>query len=150
MNDYFFVKSIFSFIFTEELRVKQLILFDNDEKGTYSQAHVRLYVAAYDEHDTLLTEALHPPLRNNKTFEQLRIIRIVQPRTILQANEPAFIYCEYDYSKLKLEPDVCPYEFEIVFTRSLNTPDNDQLLQLFNRPHMCVRASSVPNCPVSI
>ena len=129
---------------------KQLILFDENEIGTYSQAHVRLYVGAYDENDVLLTEALHPPLRNSKAFEQLRIIRIVQPKYELYANEPAYVYCDYDYSKSKPEYDVCPYEFELVFTRSVNTPTEDQCLRLFDNPHVSTAASFVPNCTVSI
>lgn len=107
-------------------------------------------MAAYDENDVLLTETLHPPLRNNKTFDQLRIIRIVQPRQELHANESAFIYCDYDYSKSKLENDACPYEFELIFTRSTTKPNENQLLRLFDRPHICTRASFVPNCSVSI
>jgi hypothetical protein len=127
-----------------------LILFDENEIGTYSQAHVRLYVAAYDENDVLLTEALHPPLRNNKTFEQLRIIRIVQPKHELHANESAYVYCDYDYNKSKLEHDKCPYEFELCFTRSMSTLTEDQCLRLFDNPHIYTKASFVPNCAVSI
>ncbi len=106
-------------------------------------------MAAYDENDVLLTETLHPPLRNNKTFEQLRIIRIVQPKHELHANEPAYVYCDYDYSKSKSEYDPCPYEFELVFTRSTNTLNENQLLKLFDKPHISTGASSVPNCSVS-
>jgi hypothetical protein len=127
-----------------------LILFDENEIGTYSQAHVRLYVAAYDENDVLLTEALHPPLRNNKTFEQLRIIRIVQPKHELHANESAYVYCDYDYNKSRLELDICPFEFELAFTPSMNTPTEEQCLRLFDNPHISTKASFVPNCAVSI
>ncbi len=148
-KEYFLYRIYFSFILIEDECGKQLIFFDENEKGTFSQAHVRLYVAAYDEHDILLTEALNPPLRNNKAFEQLRIIRIVQPRNDLRANEPAYVYCDYDYSRSKPERDPCPYEFELVFTRSSSTPNENQLLQLFNKPDMCINASYVPNCPVS-
>ncbi|CAF4278004.1 unnamed protein product, partial [Adineta steineri] len=50
----------------KEQCVKQLLFFDENESGTFSQAHVRVYVAGYDNHDVLLTETLSPPLRNNK------------------------------------------------------------------------------------
>ena len=118
--------------------------------GTYSQAHVRLYVAAYDENDVLLTEALYPPLRNSKTFEQLRIIRIVQPKHELYANESAYVYCEFDYSKSRSEIEKCPYEFELVFTHSTNTPSENQLLRLFDESNFSTTASFVPNCVVRI
>jgi hypothetical protein len=137
-------------VLIEEQCGKQLIFDTENQKGTYSQAHVRLYAAAYDENDVLLTEAFHPPLRNNKTFEQLHIVRIVQPKCELRANEPAYVYCEYDYSKSKPEHDTCPYEFELVLLQSSNRPDANQLLQLFNKPHICRKASYVPNCAVSI
>ena len=133
----------------EEQCSKQLTLSNNEEHGTYSQAHVRLYVAAYNEHDVLLAETLHPPLRNNKMFEQLRIVRLVQPKCDLRANEAAFVYCEYDYTKSKSDYQTCPYEFQMVFVLSMQKPNGNHLLKLFDQPHLCVPASYVPNCPVS-
>ncbi|CAF0756222.1 unnamed protein product [Rotaria sp. Silwood1] len=126
---------------------KQLILWNENEMGTYSQAHVRLYVAAYDENDILLTEALHPPIRNSKSFEQLRIMRIVQPRNELQAHQSAYVYCDYDYNKSKSEYDFCPYNFELCFAPSSNTLNQNQISQLFDKPHIYIRACYVPNCP---
>ena len=135
--------------YLEEQCSKQLTLNNNEEHGTYSQAHVRLYVAAYNEHDILLAETLHPPLRNSKTFEQLRILRLVQPKCDLRANEPAFVYCEYDHSKSKSEYQTCPYEFQMVFLLTMQKPNINQLLKLFDQPHLVAKASYVPNCPVS-
>jgi hypothetical protein len=130
---------------------QQLILNDDNESKTYSQSHVRLYVAAYDENDILLTETLYPPFRNKKRiFQQIRIIRLVQYRHELHANELAFVYCDYEDCKLNQENDICPFKFDLVFTHSIDTPDENQLLQLFNTPHMCIKASFVPNCTVSI
>jgi len=147
----FFNRLNYSFISIEEQCNQQLILYDENE--TYSQAHVRLYVAAYDNNDILLTETLHPPLRNNKAFEKLHIIRIVQPKHELYANEPAFVYCDYDFSKSKSksksEHDACPYEFQLAFTQSINPSNETQLLELFDKPHICIPASFVPNCAVS-
>lgn len=109
-----------------------------------------MYVAAYDENDILLTEALHPPLRNNKIFEQLHIIRIVQPKYELHAYEPAYVYCNYDYHKSRSDQDLCPYQFELVFTQSTSEPTTEQLLRLFHQPHISIPASFVPNCAVSL
>ena len=141
---------MFSVLSIEDQRNQQLILDDNNhETGTFSKAHVRLYVAAYDENDILLTEALHPPLRNNKIFEQLHIIRIVQPKHELHAHESAYVYCNYDYHKSRSDQDICPYQFELVFTHSTAIPTAEQLLRLFQHPHMSISASFVPNCTVS-
>ncbi|CAF0795077.1 unnamed protein product [Rotaria sordida] len=130
----------------KEQSSKQLILWNENETGTYSQAHVRLYVAAYDNNDILLTEALHPPIRNNKIFEQLRIIRIVQPRNDLRANETAYVYCDYDYNKSNSEYTSCPFNFELFFAPSSSTLIQNQILPLFGKPHICIKASYVPNC----
>ncbi|CAF1436903.1 unnamed protein product [Adineta steineri] len=127
----------------KEQCVKQLIFFDENENGTFSQAHVRVYVAGYDNHDVLLTETLSPPLRNNKIFEPLQIRKIPQPTTELRANDSAYVYCDYDYSKSKSEYNVCPFQFQLVFQDPSTTLNE----QLFNKPHICVNASYVNNCP---
>ncbi|CAF2532279.1 unnamed protein product [Rotaria sp. Silwood2] len=129
---------------------KQLILWNENETGTYSQAHVRLYVAAYDENNTLLTEALNPPIRNSKVFEQLRIIRIVQPKNDLNAKDTTYVYCNYDYNQSKLEYNSCPYNFELFFASSSNTLNQNQVVQSFDKPQLCVGASYVPDCPIQV
>ena len=139
----------FSFLLVEGRCTRQLVLDKDSNKPTYSQSHVRLYVAAYDENEILLTEALHPPLRNIKAFEQLRIIRIVQPKCDLRAYEVAYVYCDYDYSKDKLDYAVCPYEFELIFLHSINEWTREELLELFDEQQIRAQASYVPSCPVS-
>ncbi|CAF1354733.1 unnamed protein product [Adineta ricciae] len=130
-----------------EQRGKQLVFFNNDTKRTYSQAHVRMYVAAYDENDILLAETLHPPLRNSKAFESLRIMRIVQPRRELRAKDSAYVYCNYDFNQSKTDYVSCPFQFELVFMSFSNTPDDGQLLKLFEKPHVCAEAHYVTDCP---
>lgn len=89
-------------------------------------------------------------MRNSKTFEQLHIIRIVQPKHELHAHESAYVYCTYDYHKTRLNENMCPYEFQLAFTHSTDRPSAEQLVQLFRQPNTSVPASFVPNCIVSI
>lgn len=93
---------------------------------------------------------MYPPLRNSKTFEQLHIIRIVQPKHELHAHESAYVYCTYDYHKTRLDENICPYEFQLFFTQSTEKPTTEQLFQLTCQPNISVPASFVPNCIVSI
>ena len=109
-----------------------------------------MYAAAYDENDILLAETLHPPLRNSKTFESLRIMRIVQPRRELRAKDSASVYCNYDFNQSRTDYLSCPFQFELVFMPFSNILDDGQLVKLFEKPHVCVEAHYVTDCPVSI
>ncbi|UJR35729.1 hypothetical protein I4U23_028479 [Adineta vaga] len=131
----------------KEKRVKQLFLFAENERETFSQEHVRLYAAAYGENDILLAETLHPPLRNSKAFETLRIMRIVQPKHELKAKDPAYVYCNYDFNQAKTDYHVCPFQFELVFIPFWNTISDERLVELFKNPHICVQAEYVIDCP---
>jgi hypothetical protein len=124
-----------------------LILDDQNDKKTYNQAHVRLYVAAYDENNILLAETLHPPLRDTKTFEQLQIIKIIQSKLELHSGDKAFIYCIYDSDKSKAE---CPYIIEFAFSTNHDKLDDNQLQDIFEKQRVHTQASYIDKCPVSI
>lgn len=133
---------------SEKLNIKQLDLVK--ETQTYSQSHVRPYFAAYDNNNVLLAEGLGPPMRNNKIFEPLKIMNIIQADKVIRGFGPAFVYCAFDYKRSTIDYKTCPYKFELFFTPSSSTLNETQRLQLFEKPHVCVDADYYPNCQVSI
>ncbi|CAF3877017.1 unnamed protein product [Rotaria magnacalcarata] len=126
---------------------KQLLLSDENDTGTYSQSHVRFYAAAYTNDDVLLTETLHPPIRNSKVYDPLRIQKIVQPKNVLCANDLVYVYHNHAYNGSNAENSSCLYDFELYFAPESNILNENDILQLFNKPHMCIRASYVTDCP---
>ncbi|CAF3790448.1 unnamed protein product [Rotaria socialis] len=126
---------------------KQLILSDENDTGTYSQSHVRLYAAAYTNDDVLLTETLHPPIRNSKVYDPLRIQKIVQPKNELCANDLVYVYYNHACNGSNAENGPCLYDFELCFAPASNILNENDILRLFDKPHMCIRASYVTDCP---
>ncbi len=136
-------------LFLERECYKPLILYDEPEKKSYSQAHVRLYAAIYDDNDILCAETLYPPLRDTKKFEQIQILRIVQSTSELHSGATAFIYCTYDTDKFKSELSTSPYIVEFAFTTKGDKRDSDRLLKLFETQSINTPTSYVYKCTVS-
>lgn len=141
-----------SFLFLIEEQVdRQLILWNENETGTSSESHVRLYAAAYTSDNVLLTETLHPPIRNSKIYEPLRILKIVQPKTQIHAGDTAYVYCKFDSTRLPAGNVSSPYTFELIFEPSSNLSNMSDTTQLFQtNSAIPVNAFYVDSCPVSI
>ena len=133
---------------SEDARTNQLDLHQTNRSGTFSQAHIRFHVAAYDKNDCLVAETLYPPIRNKKAFEQLSIARIIQPDFDLRANKKVYVYCGFDPKRFTPENELCPFEFQLVFFAEINNVNIDENKSRFDNPDLTVDAFYVPFCPV--
>ncbi len=72
-------------------------------------------------------------MRDFNEFEKLQILKIVQPKFELHSDDKAFIYYIYDFDRSKSESRSSPYMIELVFSTIDDKPDEDQLLEVFEK-----------------